>query len=163
MLTKAVAKTTVYAPVHAMRPKHSQAAVVHTGIGNKTNERINMKLLKILAVYLGLLAVLFSAQADDLKSSVTHWYQVTISQQGYNYQMTCTSTLAEADFIATLSKGDGFIVLDNLLYRDNTGKYKSWSEWDPTMQPRIYVRASAIVTLQPLVGDPRKSSDSGNK
>jgi len=83
-----------------------------------------MKSLKVLFFGLAFLATVLAASADD-KSSGQHWYQVVVKQPGY-YCFVGTSTLAESDLAAALFKADGFIKLDNLLYRDNNGKYKDW-------------------------------------
>jgi len=119
-----------------------------------------MKVLKALFVSLVLLATVLTTSADD-KSSGQHWYQVTIAQP-YN-AFVGTSKLSETELAAALSKGDGIIELDNLLYQDQTGKYKDWHEWNPNAQSRIYIQAKAVVAFQPFVGDPRKNSDSGSK
>jgi hypothetical protein len=125
-------------------------------------KRKNMKTLRVLFVGLAMLATVFTASAGDDKSSGQHWYQVVVAQPGY-YAFVGSSALSESDLAAALSKEDGFIKLDHLLYRDNTGKYKDWHEWDPTAQSCIYIHTKSVITFQPLVGDPSKGADTGSK
>ena len=119
-----------------------------------------MKTLKALFVSLALLATVLTTSADD-KSSGLHWYQLVVAQPYTAF--VGTSKLSESELAAALSKGDGFIELDNLLYQDNNAKYKDWHEWNPNAESRIYLQAKAVISFQPLVGDPRQSSGSVSK
>ena len=119
-----------------------------------------MKTLKVIFLSLALAAATLTVSADD-KSSNVHWYQVTLGQPYYAF--VGSSTLSEVEMEAKLAKQDGFVQLTNLLYRDNNGKFKDWHEWDPTAQSRIFLNTKAVVSFQPLVGDPRKVPDSQTK
>src|SRR5271170_17289 len=101
-----------------------------------------MKTLKALFVSIAFLATVLAVSADD-KVTDLHWYQVTIAQP-YN-AFVGTSKLSESELAATLSKRDGVIELDNLLYEDQNGKYKDWHEWNPNAESRIYIQAKAVV------------------
>jgi hypothetical protein len=120
-----------------------------------------MKSLKIFLAGLALMMCVRAVCADDAKPAGPYWYQVTIHDPTYTYQGT--SPLADAEFLDAISKGDKFIKVDGLLYRDNSGKYKDWHEWDPTLKGYVYINPKHIVEVKPMVGDPRKLADSGGK
>ncbi len=117
-----------------------------------------MKLLKALFFSLTLLATAVAASAGDDNSPDRHWYQVVVSfgSSQPTYTFTGTSTLNESDFAGTLAREEGFIKLDNLLYRYNNGRYEDWHQWDRNAESRIYLHARNIISFQPLVGDPSK-------
>ena len=110
-----------------------------------------------MLVSIALMVAVVTATAADDKSSKQYWYQVTISyptSEG-KYTFAGISSLGEDALLSVLTKGE-FIKLDECLYRDKSGNYKSWSEWDPMAVPRFYINSKYILTVQPLVGDPRK-------
>jgi hypothetical protein len=127
-----------------------------------TKPKEHVKSLKGLLFGMALMTTILAASAADEKSTGVHWYQVAISQPRY-YAFVGTSTMSEADLTALMAREDGFIKLENLVYRDNNGKYKSWHDWDPTTESRIYLRSKAVISIQPLVGDPSKIPDMGSK
>ena len=122
-----------------------------------------MKSLKVLFICLAQLALVLAASADDDKSPSKHWYQVTVNYPTSIYVFVGTSSLADSDFAMAVSKGDKFIELDNLLYRDQVGKYKDWHEWDPTLKGYVFLNPKSIIEIKPMVGDPRKISDATSK
>lgn len=68
-----------------------------------------------------------------------------------------SSHLSESEAAASLGRGD-MILLEDLVYYDEEGRARSWSEWDPHCQPRVYINPKYLVTLMPMVGDPRTMS-----
>ncbi len=64
------------------------------------------------------------------------------------------SLLDEGQIAEQLNEGK-LIMLEDLLYYDEEGKAKPWSEWDPHCEPRIYLNSKFLITLMPMVGDPR--------
>jgi len=118
------------------------------------------RLLVIVTAVVVLLSVGISAAADKASN---HWYQVTISlptTEG-KYTFVGMSLLTEDELVKSLAKADEFIKLDDCLYYDKKGGYKSWSEWDPIAEPRLYINPKHIVVLQPLAGDPRRLAADG--
>lgn len=82
------------------------------------------------------------------------WYAVTI-QEGPNVRhFFGTSPLREEEFGEQLA-GTAFVRLDNVLYRDNVG-YKDWKEWDPIVEPRVYLNPKFILAVMPISRDPRE-------
>jgi hypothetical protein len=114
-----------------------------------------MKLLKALVVVLALCVVAFVAFAEEGKAKEQHWYEVDIMRPTY-YGYICTLPYAETELKEILAKTNDFVLLDNLVYRDQSGKYKEWKEWDATQVGRVYVNVKCIISVQPLAGDPRK-------
>jgi hypothetical protein len=117
-----------------------------------------MKFIKVLLIALGLLTVILTFSLADDKLSDQNWYSVAITEPNL-YTFIGTSTLKESELAAIVSKGEGFIKMENLLYRDNNGKYKDWREWDPTGKSYIYINIKNVVWIHPLIGDPRNVSD----
>jgi len=122
-----------------------------------------MKSLKALCVSLALLAIVVAASAGDDKASAEHWYQVTLTNPSWIY--FGTSSLADSDFAKAVSKGDQFIELDNVLFRGvGVGsKFIALQESDPIFKGTVFINPKNIADIKPMVGDPRKSSDTGSK
>jgi len=112
---------------------------------------------------MALLAIVLTASAGDDKSSSQHWYQVTVVNPTWIY--FGTSSLADSAFAKAVSKGDEFIELDNVLFREGAvgSKFTAWHDWDPSLKGSVFINPKNIVEIKPMVGDPRKSSDTGSK
>jgi hypothetical protein len=82
-----------------------------------------------------------------------HFYRVDYDD-GNRKGSVCGSTeLDPTAFIAEISSA-AFIRLDDLVYRDNQQRVRSWTEWDPHTQPTIFINCKFIHTVMPLSGDP---------
>ncbi len=68
-----------------------------------------------------------------------------------------SSNLSESEAAAALGRRE-MVLLEDLVYYDEEGRARSWSEWDPHCQPRVYINPKYLVTLMPMVGDPRTMS-----
>jgi hypothetical protein len=106
---------------------------------------------------MALTAAVLTASAGEDKPPKQFWYQVTVALPNSEgkYTFVGSSSLAEDKIVKALAKAEEFIKLDDVLYADKKGKYKSWHEWDPTTEPRLYLNPKNVLVVQPLVGDPR--------
>ena len=73
-----------------------------------------------------------------------------------------SSRCSEDDFIRSLNHSS-FIQLNDIIYFDENGTAKSWAEWDPNCVPRSYLNPAYIVSVMPLIDDPRLKKHAGNK
>jgi hypothetical protein len=88
----------------------------------------------------------------------THWYRVDVLEGQKTRAIIGTSELEPSRLVAKLS-GDDYLVLNDLSYRDNKNCIVPFSEWDPRLGSIIYINPRQVVSVVPLVGDPR-SNDS---
>ena len=88
------------------------------------------------------------------KKTERHWYMMQIQTGSTTYQCFGSSLLDEKEMTKQLN-GTEYVVLDDLVYRDNEGKIKSWQEWDPLMGARVYMNPKYIILFQPLPNEPR--------
>ena len=86
-----------------------------------------------------------------------NWYRIIIDQAGKEYGYYGTSELPEKEFVKKL-KTEDYIFLDNLVYYDNQGRVKNWSDWYPDILPRVYVNPKRIISVQVLKEDPKKKT-----
>ena len=89
------------------------------------------------------------------KDSSLFWYRVRILDGQTSYSYVGSSPLDESNFIKKLG-GGSYILLENLVYFDQTRKAKDFTEWDPTTLPRIYINPKYISAVLPLDGAPRE-------
>ena len=83
-----------------------------------------------------------------------YWYSISYREAGYRAAAYGTSLLSESELIAELEAGK-YLFLDNLIYWEY-GKAKSMKEWSKTDYDRIYINPTMVVSVTPLVDDPRK-------
>ena len=121
------------------------------------DERALMKCFKWFGM-LALLAAVLTASAGEDKPARQFWYEVTIALPNSEgkYSFVGRSSLSKEEIVKSLAKAEEFIKLDDCVYKDKKGKYRTWHEWDPTMEPRLYVNPKHIIVVHPLVGDPRE-------
>jgi hypothetical protein len=85
------------------------------------------------------------------------WYRVEMTSGPETFCVFGSSVVPEKDMVEALN-GGGLVLLEDLVYYDEEGKARSWSEWDPHCQPRVYLNSKYMVSLMPMVGDPRTMS-----
>jgi len=85
------------------------------------------------------------------------WYRAEMNSGPETFCVFGSSPLPELEITAILGRGE-MILLEDLVYYDEEGRARSWSEWDPHCQPRVYINPKYLVTLMPMVGDPRTMS-----
>lgn len=100
------------------------------------------------------------------KGSMTkrNWYRAEMTSGAENFYLWGASELGEQELLTKLATGE-FVTLEDLIYFDEEGAPRSWNEWDPQCQPRVFLNSKFLVSLMPLVGDPRKAGtqDGGPK
>lgn len=95
----------------------------------------------------------------NARMSASSWYRVEVQIGTESYFFTGSSDLSEAELLNVLSSGS-FFCLNDLVYVDEQGDVHPWTEWDPECQPRIYLNGRLIISIMPLLGDPRRSKKS---
>jgi hypothetical protein len=83
-----------------------------------------------------------------------HWFRVTVDQDGETVDYHGTSSLDESGFAEQVAK-QPFVVLDDLVFYDDNGEVKPWSDNDPDVEPRVHIRCERIVSFMALKRDPR--------
>ena len=83
------------------------------------------------------------------------WYRVEVQIGAESYFFTGSSQFDEPELLRKLSSGD-FFVLEDLVYIDEDGTVRPWTEWDPECHPRICLNGKFVLSVMPLVGDPRR-------
>ena len=91
-----------------------------------------------------------------------NWYRVEIMSGQDTYCYFGSSKLSEKELVEALSRQE-FIQLGNLTYFDEQGEPKRWSEWDPHYHSRVHLNPKFVVSLIPMVDDPRQAEGTGNK
>ena len=99
--------------------------------------------------------VIFAFSSSAIEGQSLFWYRVKILEGQGTYDYQGSSEYNEKEFIEQLNR-ENFIMLDNLVYMDQTRKVKSFTEWDPSVKPRVYLNPKYILAVVPLTGDPRK-------
>ena len=95
-------------------------------------------------------------------SETKNWYRVEMVNGEESYCFFGSSELTESAFIEKLNKKE-YIKLENLIYFNDDQDPRSWSDWDPMLEPRIYLNPEFVITMLPLTGDPRRRTDSEAK
>ena len=108
-------------------------------------------LLAIIAAYT--YSVL--SKDDSADKNALAWYKVKALEGEVTYTYTGSSSPSEKKFLDNL-KDETFVTLDNLIYTDEAGNVKSFSDWDPTIKPRAHLNTEYIIAVVLLAGDPRK-------
>jgi hypothetical protein len=91
-----------------------------------------------------------------------HWYRVEMMTVGETYSYIGSSPMTEPELTERLSR-NAFVELDDLTYFDEEGKPRRWSEWDRHCTPRIHLNPRYVLSVLPLVDDPRKKPGDGSK
>ena len=99
----------------------------------------------------------------ELETSRTYnWYRVEMINGDETYCYFGSSPLNESEFIKRL-QGTDYIELGSLVFFDEEAEAKSWSEWDPNYLPRVYLNPKYVISVIPLMDDPRKALDEESK
>ena len=83
-----------------------------------------------------------------------HYYRIDY-QEGMRDRVLCGSSSLDLDQFITELASAPFIRLDDLSYRDNQNRFRSWSEWDPKVRPTAFINCKCVTTVMPFDGDPR--------
>jgi hypothetical protein len=89
------------------------------------------------------------------------WYRVEMNAGPETFCVFGSSVLAEKEMCNQMNAGN-IVLLEDLVYYDEEGIAKSWSDWDPHCQPRIYLNPKFLVSIMPMIGDPR-TMEAGTK
>lgn len=83
------------------------------------------------------------------------WYRIEMNSGPENFFVIGSSIMTEQEMVQALEAGR-FVQLDDLIHYNEEGVAKAWSEFDPHCHPRVHLSAKAVVSITPMVGDPRK-------
>lgn len=73
-----------------------------------------------------------------------------------------SSRMSEKEVIEAIGRKE-FIQISNLTYFDEEGNPKRWAEWDPQYHSRAHLNPEFIISIIPMVEDPRQGEGTGNK
>ncbi len=82
------------------------------------------------------------------------WYRAEMTAGPETFCVFGSSVQPEKDMVESLQAGV-LVLLEDLVFYDEEGVARSWSEWDPHCQPRMYLNPKFLISLMPMVGDPR--------
>ncbi len=82
------------------------------------------------------------------------WYRVEVNAGPETFCVFGSSALSEKEFISGLNAGS-MLLLEDLVYYDEEGNPRSWSDWDPHCHPRMYLHPNHVISVMPMMGDPR--------
>lgn len=91
-----------------------------------------------------------------------YWYRVEVLNGDETYCFFGSSKYKESEFVRRLTERE-YLLLEHLVFYNEDQEAKSWSEWEPNSYSRVYLNPQYIVSLMPLVGDPRKREGAENK
>ena len=115
-----------------------------------------MKLNAIIFIVLLGFFIVGSTNAEQ--GEEVFWYEVTINHGGKPFEFYGSSRLDNKAIVKQLSS-DGYLRLDNLMYRqqlENKMIYKSWKEWDALKKDYIYLNKNFVISVHPLIGKPKE-------
>jgi len=110
-----------------------------------------------LGILFGILTLMPGRAIAQEKKRALSWYDVIVEEGQSSRHFVGSTTLGEDEFIRSCT-GTALVRLDDLIYKDNVGKYKLWTEWDPLFQDRVYMNPKYIIAVNPLMHDPRETS-----
>ncbi|MFZ2267456.1 MAG: hypothetical protein WAV95_07730 [Azonexus sp.] len=83
-----------------------------------------------------------------------NWFKVeTNKDKESTYHYYGSSPFNHDELISALQRGE-YIHLDDLLYMERT-EYKSWADWDKSLNPSVSINPNCVVTVMQYKGDPR--------
>lgn len=83
-----------------------------------------------------------------------NWFKVETSKdKESSYHYYGSSFFSQDELISALQRGE-YIRLDDLLYMERT-EYKSWAEWDKSLNASVSINPNCVVTVMQYKGDPR--------
>lgn len=94
-----------------------------------------------------------------------YWYRVelmTMLTTGESYSYIGSSAFSEPELVEKLGQ-NAFVQLNDLTYFDEEGVPRRWSEWDHHTVSRIHLNPRYVVSILPLVEDPRAKPGDGSK
>ncbi len=86
-----------------------------------------------------------------------YWYKVRVRQgDGEDYSYVGSMEIAPDELAARLSTG-GWIRVNTLLQWDGS-EFHDWKNWDPSVEPVIYLSPQIVIAFMQLKDDPRLMS-----
>ncbi|HEX3358514.1 MAG TPA: hypothetical protein VHS31_16185 [Tepidisphaeraceae bacterium] len=87
-----------------------------------------------------------------------YWYRIDFIDGKDSRMLIGTSEYEPAELVKQL-RGDEYLLLSDLSYRDNQNRFISWSTWDPRLESVAYINPKYIISVMPFVGDPRPGGE----
>ncbi len=84
-----------------------------------------------------------------------YWYRIKTKDEegkGYTYVGSSTDT---PDVLAKKAENGTYLKLENLLYCDEEGKIREWTQWDDSIVPVVFINPDSILSFMQFKGDPR--------
>jgi hypothetical protein len=85
-----------------------------------------------------------------------HWYRVDVLEGDKARAMVGTSERNPSELVEKL-KGDDYLMLSDLSYRDNQNRIVPFSEWDPRLGSVVYINPRYVISIMPFARDPRSA------
>lgn len=85
-----------------------------------------------------------------------HWYRIDVVEGDKTRAIVGTSELDPLQLVQRL-KGDDYLALNDLSYRDNQNRIVPFSGWDPRLGSIIYLNPRHVISVIPFAGDPRSA------
>ena len=89
-----------------------------------------------------------------------YWYRVEIlSGDEPNFYFGSHEGDPDA-LLKTLTSGHPFRLRDTFYYDENNAA-RSWRDWDPNYDGSIIINAQHVISIMPMLNDPRKRGNEG--
>lgn len=97
-----------------------------------------------------------SQKQNTVKTSEKkYWYVIRVTGEKGGYPYYGSSKLTEEEIKQQLSSNKP-IVLNDLFFLEKEKDIKTWEEWIPIFENRIYINPQFIISIMPLKDDPKK-------
>lgn len=82
-----------------------------------------------------------------------YWYRIDLDHIEKMYSVLGASTLSPSELAQALTQ-EHYLLLTNLIYRDNKGHFKSWHEWEPLFKPEMWINPKRVIAFHEFVLEP---------
>lgn len=94
-------------------------------------------------------------------SKQRYWYRVEMLSGSDTYCFFGSCKLPEKELMQALQENK-WTLIEDLIYFDENDRAQGWSEWDPNYLARIHLNPQYVVSVMPMLEDPRKETVGAN-
>ncbi len=84
-----------------------------------------------------------------------YWYRIETNKAADGIFLFIGCSPDPIDMLVKRAQNGYFVRLDELLYFEN-GEVHEWADWDPTLQPTVFINPKDIISIMEFKGDPRE-------
>jgi hypothetical protein len=91
-----------------------------------------------------------------------YWYRIEMLSGDHTYCFFGSCLQDESALMTALAQGE-WVLAEDLVYFDEQDRAQGWSEWDPNYFARIHLNPSYVISVMPMLDDPRKKMEGINE